>query len=253
MHFADTTYIGVDPTSSHRPFTYAALDKDLNPVALSDGELDDVVAFLASQKSAVVAVNAPSSVNRGLVRAKIKKSMLTPHQIRGAEIRLAEDELRKMGIPVTGTPATVGVSPAWMQAGFSLYRRMEKLGFKKYPEEDVQFQVLETHPYACYCVMIGNAPLPKPSLEGKLQRQLILYEHGVRIKDPMEFFEEITRHKMTKGIWPMELLYQPEQLDALAAAYTAWLAVNKNDQVSILGDEREGVIILPTGELKEKY
>ena len=222
-------------------------------MALSEGELDDVVAFLVGQKSAAVAINAPSSVNRGLVREMMKKSMLTPHQVRGAEIRLAEYELRGRGIAVTGTPASVGVSPAWMQVGFSLYRRLEKLGFRKYPSDDAQFQVLETHPYACYCVMIGGAPLPKPSLEGKLQRQLLLYERGVCIKDPMEFFEEITRHKMTKGIWPMEMLYQPEQLDAMVAAYTAWLAVNKKDQVSALGDENEGLIFLPAKELKEKY
>ena len=253
MLFADSTFIGIDPTSGHKSFTYAALDKDLNLVALSEGELDDVVAFLAGQQSATVAVNAPSGVNRGLVREMMKKSMLTPHQIRGAEIRLAEYELRGRGIPVTGTPASVRVSPAWMQVGFSLYRRMEKSGFKKYPSDDAQFQMLETHPYACYCVMIGNAPLPKPSIEGKLQRQLVLYERGVRIKDPMEFFEEITRHKMAKGTWPMELLYQPEQLDAMVAAYTAWLAANKKDQVSALGDESEGLIVLPAKELKEKY
>ena len=127
------------------------------------------------------------------------------------------------------------------------------MGFKKYPSDDEQFQFLETHPYASYCVMIGNAPLPKPSLEGKLQRQLVLYDRGVRIKDPMEFFEEITRHKMINGIWPTGLLYQPEQLDALAAAYTAWLAANKKEQITMIGDENEGLIVLPSKELKEKY
>jgi len=253
MLFADSTFIGIDPTSGHKSFTYAALDKDLNLVALSDGELDDVVAFLAGQQSAAVAVNAPSGVNRGLVRERMKKAMLTPHQIRGAEFRLAEFELRERGIAVTGTPASVGVSPAWIQIGFSLYRKLNKLGFKKYPTRDSDHQVLETHPFACYCALIGHIPQPKPSLEGKLQRQLVLYENGVRIKDPMEFFEEITRHKMTKGIWPMELLYQPEQLDALVAAYTAWMAVHKNGQVTVLGDEKEGVIVLPVKELKPKY
>ena len=43
----------------------------------------------------------------------------------------------------------------------------------------------------------------------------------------MDFFEEITRYKIAKGIWPMDLLYLPEQLDALVAAYTAWMAVHK--------------------------
>lgn len=253
MFLADSVFIGIDPTSSHKSFTYAALDKGLNLLTLADGELDDVAAFAAGQQSAMVAVNAPAGVNRGLVRRRLKKEMLIPHKIRAAEYRLAEYELRERGIAVSGTPASIGASPAWMQVGFSLYRRLERMGFKKYPAADKPIQILETHPHACYCALAGCLPLPKPSLEGKLQRQLLLYERGVGIKDPMEFFEEITRYKMTKGIWPMELLYQPEQLDALVAAYTAWLAVNKPDQISSIGDPKEGLIILPESNLKEKY
>jgi len=253
MFFTDSTFIGVDPTSGHKSFTYAALDKELNLVALAEGEMEEVVSFLAGQQSATVAVNAPAGVNRGMVRERMKKSMLTPHQIRGAEIRLAEFELRERGIPVTGTPASARISPAWMQVGFELYRKLGKLGFEKYPVEGARYLVLETHPHACYCVLGGGVPLPKPSLEGKLQRQLILYERGVRINDPMEFFEEITRYKMTKGIWPTDLLYQPEQLDALVAAYTAWSSVHKKEQIKTLGDPDEGLIVLPVKELKEKY
>ena len=254
MLFADSAYIGIDPTSSHKSFTYAALDKDLNLIALSDGEMEDVTAFVAGQKSATVAVNAPAGVNRGLVREKIKKAMLTPQKkIRRAEFRLAEYELRERGIAVSGTPSSAALSPAWIQMGFDLYRKLEKLGFSKYPNEESKHLLLETHPHACYCVMIGRQPLSKPSLEGRLQRQLVLYERGLKIKDPMDFFEEITRYKMIQGNWPLELLYQPEQLDALVAAYTAWLVINKVEKTIGIGDEREGRILLPEKELKERY
>lgn len=253
MFFSDSVFVGIDPTSSQKSYTFAALDKGLNLVALSDGELDDIVAFLGGQQSAVVAVNAPSGVNRGVVREKLKKAMLTPHQIRAAEYRLAEYELRERGITVTGTPANQALSPGWMQAGFVLYRKLNKMGFAKYPAGDAPHQVLETHPHACFCVLAGDVPLPKLSLEGKLQRQLILYERGVRISDPMEFFEEITRFRVMKGAWALELLYLPEQLDALVAAYTAWLASNKPDEVSFIGDQKEGLILLPGPNLKEKY
>lgn len=254
MLFTDSAYIGIDPTSSHKSFTYAALDKDLNLIALSDGEMEDVTAFLAGQKSATVAINAPAGVNHGLVRDKLKKDMLSPlKKIRGAEFRLAEYELREHGITVSGTPSSAALSPAWIQMGFDLYRKLEKLGFVKYPNEESKHLLLETHPHACYCVMIGQPPLSKPSLEGRLQRQLVLYERGVKLKDPMDFFEEITRHKMLHGVWPLELLYLPEQLDALVAAYTAWLAVNKAEKTISVGDEREGRIVLPEKELKEKY
>lgn len=254
MLFTDSAFIGIDSTSSHKSFTYAALDKDLNLLTLTDGAMEDVAAFVAGQRSAVVAVNAPAGVNRGLVREKMKSAILTPHKnIRGAEFRLAEHELRERGIFVSGTPASAALSPAWIQMGFDLYRRLTKLGFTKYPDMESKYQVLETHPHACFCVMIGQSLLSKPSLEGRLQRQLILYERGLKIKDPMEFFEEITRYKMVKGAWPMELLYPPEHLDALVAAYTAWVAVCKPEQSVSVGNAKEGFLVLPVGELKEKY
>jgi hypothetical protein len=253
MLFTDSVFVGVDPTSGHKSFAYAALDKDLNLLALSDGEMEDVTAFLAGQKSATVAVNAPAGVNRGLVREKIKREMLTPHQIRGAEMRMAEYELRGRGITISGTPASAAVCPAWIQLGFELYRKLGKMGFRKYPDKDSAYQILETHPHACFCVMAGSAPMSKPSLEGRLQRHLLLYDRGLRVKDPMNFFEEITRYKLARGIWPMDLLYLPEQLDALVAAYTAWCVANKPEVVGSIGDDYEGVIVLPAAELKTRY
>jgi len=253
MTFTDSVFVGIDPTSGRKSFTYAALDKDLHLLALADGEMEDVIAFLAGKKSATVAVNAPAGVNRGLVRERMKKEMLTTHQLRGAEIRMSEYELRQRGIAVAGTPASAALCPAWIQVGFELYRRLEKMGFNKYPEKGSPLQFLETHPQACFCVMAEQIPLAKSSLEGRLQRQLILYEHGLQVKDPMDFFEEITRYKLVKGIWPMELLYMPEQLDALVAAFTAWLVVETKEKTTSVGDHQEGQILLPVAELKDRY
>jgi hypothetical protein len=101
--------------------------------------------------------------------------------------------------------------------------------------------------------MAGQVPAARLSLEGRLQRQIILYEHGLGIKDPMDFFEEITRYKLAKGIWPVELLYLPDQLDALAAAFTAWMTLHKKDSISMVGDPKEGMVVLPGKDLKEKY
>ncbi len=253
MIFSDSNYIGIDPTSAQKSFTYAALDHDLNLITLADGEMEDIHAFLVEQRSAVVAVNAPSGVSRGLVRERMKKKMVTPRPIQRVEMRVAEFELRERGIHIAGTSSNEGSCFEWMKVGFELYRKLKKMGFKKYPQNDSVHQVLETNPHACFCVLAGQIPLAKPSLEGRLQRQLILYERGIRIKDPMDFFEEITRYKLSKGVWPTELLYSPEQLDALAAAYTAWLAANKPENISTIGIPKEGLIVLPEKELKEKY
>ena len=253
MLFTDSVFVGIDPASSHKSFVYAALDRGLNLVSLADAELEDILAFLGGQESATVAINAPSGVNHGLAREMLKKNSLTPHQIRGAGLRMAEHELRERGIAVSGTPANAAMCPAWVQSGFELYRKLMKMGFVHYPQTDAAHQILETHPHACYCALAGQAVLPKPSLEGRMQRQLLLHERGVRVKDPMDFFEEITRYKLTRGIWPMELLCLPEQLDALAAAFTAWMAINKPNEITSIGDTSEGAIVLPVKELKEKY
>jgi hypothetical protein len=253
MLFTDSAFIGINLVPGHKSFTYAALDKDLNLFALADGEIDDLTAFIAGQNSAAVAINAPAGVNRGLVREMMKKKTLTPTQIHRSELRLAEHELRERGIAVTKTAASAVLCPEWMQVGFKLYRKVQKMGFQKFPEKDLAHQILETNSHACYCVLAGYTPLARLSLEGRLQRQIILYELGLRIKDPMDFFEEVTRYKIAKGIWPMELLYLPEQLDALVAAYTAWLAIEKHGKTTSVGDVQEGQIVLPVTELKDRH
>jgi predicted nuclease with RNAse H fold len=252
MIFPDSVFVGIDPASSHSSFTYAALDKGLNLLALGEGGVDDVTAYLAGQQSVIVAVNSPSGVSREAGREK-KQELIKSKKTRNRSFRAAELELRRHGIAVSGTPSTAEECSAKVQAGFSLYRKLGKMGFGKYPADGSTYQIFETHAHACYCVLAGEIPLSKTLLEGKIQRQLILYEKGARIKDPMDFFEEITRHKMIKGIWPLDLLYTPEQLDALAAAYTAWLAIHKPEIISFVGDPKEGEIVLPVERLKEKY
>jgi hypothetical protein len=249
----DSICVGIDTSGGRKAFTYAALDRDLNLIALNDAELDEVVAFLEGHKSVTVAVNAPSNVNCGLVRKNIEKQGISAHQLRGVDMRVAEYELREHGIAIGGTGSREKLCPGWVQVGFELYRKLSKLGFRPYLEEAGANQWLETHPHACFCVLLGHSPLPKPTLEGRLQRELILFEQGVRIKDPMNFFEEITRHKLMNGVLPLELVHPSEQLDALAAAYTSWWAMEKPDKIIRIGNKQEGSIILPGLFLKEKY
>ncbi len=253
MLFTDSVYIGIDPASGRKSFAYAALDRDLHLVTLADGELDDLTAFLGAQRSAVAAILAPSSVNQGLVRKKLESESLTPGMhIRGADLRMAEYDLRERGITVTGTPSRAESCPAWMQSGFDLYKKLAKMGFATYPQDDAPYQMLETNPHACFCALLDQIPLPKPTLEGRLQRQLALHERRVRVKDPMDFFEEITRHKLLRGILPTDLVYAADMLDVIVAAYTAWLAAQHPEQIVHVGDPSEGQIVVP-GRLKEKY
>jgi hypothetical protein len=253
MLLSETTFIGIDPTAGRNPFSYAVLDADCNLLALDSGEMDETLAFIAGQMDAYVAVNGPRNPNLGLVKKELEKQGLLPGQMRGADLRKAEYLLRERGIVISPTPSNRELCPEWMQLSFSLYKRLDEIGFMPYPTEKAPRQWLETHPHAAFCVMLEQQPLSKPTLEGRLQRQLILHEADVGIKNPMEFFEEITRHRLIKGIFPLEVLYTPEQLDALAAAYTAYLAAREPDKIMFIGSSDEGRIVLPANKLKDKY
>jgi hypothetical protein len=253
MLFSHTSFMGIDPTAGRQPFTFAALDTECRLLTLDSGELDEVLAFVGGQEAATIAVNAPSAPNLGLVKKKLEAQSLTPGHPRGVDMRQAEYDLRQRGIVISPTPARAESCPEWMQLGFMLYRKLAGMGFQPYPAANASHQWLETHPHAAFCALLGQSPLSKPSLEGRLQRQLALYEVGVGIKDPMVFFEEITRHRLVKGILPVEVIYTPEQLDALVAAYTAYVAANKPDEILFIGEKEEGRIALPVGELKEMY
>jgi len=247
------SYVGVDPTAGRFPFNLAAINQDRKVILMAAGDVNDVMAFLTEQKACVVAVNAPPHPNHGLVRKNLEKQNLAPGQLRGSDMRQAESELRARGISVSPTPGRFEICPGWMQMGFDLFQRMEEAGFKQYPAEKAPQQWLETHPHAAFCALLGQIPLSKPTLEGRLQRQIALYEQGIGIKDPMEFFEEITRHKLLHGAFPMELVYSSEELDTLMAAYMAYCVVNCPQETMVIGNPQEGQIALPVMSLKERY
>lgn len=253
MLSADSVFAGIDPTAAHKSFTLAVLDRELNLVELREAELDELLDVLGTKKAATVAINSPSHLNAGLVRSKMQEAVAGAHQLRGVDLRVAEHELRLRGIQVSGTAARESGCAAWVRVGLGLYRSLAARGFDYYPSDGCPYRMLETHPHAAFCALLGRAPLSKPSFEGRMQRQLVLYERGLRLQDPMDFMEEITRHKLLNGILPTEILYSAEQLDALAAAYTAWVASEKPGELSQLGAREEGLLYLPVRELKEKY
>ena len=254
MFLTKTAYIGIDLTGK-KAFTYAALDEEMGLLALSGGELDELLAFIGGQSSAAVAINAPVRPNQGRVRALLEAESLEKGKVslRGADMRLAEHELRQRGIKVAATPDHPRNCTSWMRSGFALYEKLTGMGFMPHPAEEASHQILETHPHAGFLTLAGGNLLSATSLEGRLQRQTILHSEGLGIRDGMDFFEEVTRFKLKQGILPLEQVYASSQLDALLAAYTAWLAVNEPKSTSVLGDPEEGQIYLPVAELKEKY
>jgi len=255
MLFKDSLFIGIDPPSGLKSLTYAALDKDLNLIALGQEDLAGVVAFVGGQKAAYVGVNAPRRLNQGLMKKDSIRDTLTPRPNPGryTAFRVAEYNLIQKNIRIPKTPDKVNLCPGWMKNGFLLFKRMEELGFKDFPTEDCKLQMLEVYPHAANTALLKKIPFLKKTLEGRLQRQLLLHSLSVDVPDPMRLFEEITRYKIIQGQLPLDDLCTVEELEALIAAYTAWKAATEPDEITLMGERNEGEIVIPVKELKPKY
>lgn len=257
MLFDDAAFIGIDPTAGDRPLHYAALDADLRPVALRHGTAEDALAFVAGCERAVVAVDAPQSPNLGLMlRPEVRRRLnLDPQSKTWGRWRVCDYQLRRRNIRLYNTPEAEDQAPRWMRTGFMLYRRLKDLGFRFYHsgEELGPRTMLEVHPHACFAALLRRRPFLKQTLEGRLQRQLVLYQQGLDIPDPLKTLEEITRHHLLSGELPLHGLLAHDELDALVAAYTAYLAGLKPERTCQVGDGQEGWITLPVAELLDFY
>lgn len=248
-------YFGIETSGSIKPYTVAAVSAHGKLLSVKNMDRDGLIAAVSSHPNAVIAVNSPARPNTGLVRQEEIRKHLKPLHFSGRnqDMRLAEYKLKEHGINVLMTPSRRELCSNWVQNGFAIYEKLGELGFAGYPQAGVPLQILEAHAQATFCTLAGTQPLPRLSIEGRIQRQLLLFEEGLNLKDPMEFFEEVTRHKLMKGIMPTELIHTPEELDALAAALVAYRAGEGSDKLIAVGDPVEGQIFLPVAGLLESY
>lgn len=255
MLFAHHTFIGIDPTAGFVPFVYAALDSELKLLALSNGSMQEVIAFCGGQKSATIAICAPRQPNQGRMRDERVRERLSPPPKPGRylDFRVSEYLLRQRNISIPQTFAQEKKCPRWMQMGFKCYRQLNSMGYENYSGEIKERLLIEVYPHACFTVLLGILPFQKHTLMGRVQRQLLLIDLGINLSDPMRIFEEITRHRLLKGELNVEALCTPAELDAIIAAYTAWKISAHPQDISIVGDADEGWIILPTNTLKSNY
>jgi hypothetical protein len=120
------------------------------------------------------------------------------------------------------------------KAGRELFQifqeKIGESGFKQYAMKDGPRLWIESNADECFRVFQPSL-FSRQTLEGRLQRALILYDEGLQIPDPMDFFEEITRHKILQGVLPTENIYSSRQLEALVMAYVAWMAGNPSERL----------------------
>jgi hypothetical protein len=220
-------------------------------------DADGVVAFVEAHPGAVVAVAAPQSPNRGLMKQPdVRRRLGLPARGRSfREWKVCEYELRRRQMRIHGTPHEAAGAPSRMRAGFAFHKRLAQLGFTFFHQsEPTPAQtVVVAHPYACFAVLLGHRPLLKANLEGRLQRQMVLYLEGLDLRNPVHTLEEITRQHLLSGSLPLDGLHDNDELDALVAAFTAYLVHQKPTRVCQVGDAREGLITLPAASLKDRY
>lgn len=255
MLFSQTTFIGIDPSAGEKPYNFAAVSQDLQLLALGSGALPDILAFAAGQMSALAAVCGPRQVNLGLMKdEEIRQSLSpAPHPGRYENFRVADYQLRLRNISIPQTPAVETECPNWMRNAFLLFSRLAGFGYRLFPQAEAARQIIEVYPHACFTALLGVIPFHKHTLEGRIQRQLVLRENGIDLPDPMLFFEEITRHRLLSGVLPVENLYNASELDALVAALTAWKAATQDGEAIKIGHPDEGEIYIPVRELKSFY
>jgi predicted nuclease with RNAse H fold len=249
-----TVYIGIDPTAGIRPSAFAVLSDRLKIEKMGRAPIDELIEIVTAHSAAICAVAAPIGPGKGLLADPDyrRRLGLEPKRASYSTLRVCEYELRKRKIAIYSTPKTLDQAPQWMKEGWRLLDGLRKAGFVEYPRTGER-RVLETYPPAAFTALVGRRPYSKSSIEGLLQGQLILFEEGVGVPDPMPHLEEWTRHRIKTGQIGRENILDHDSLDALMAAYTAFVVDKEPRNVIALGDTAEGQLVLPVESLKDLY
>ncbi len=232
------TYIGIDVQAGLKPYFYTAINSGLEVIACGHGRLTDVIAYLAGQSSALVAVNGPVCLAHNSVQIGLFESGDTTESC----TRLGDRELEADGFHDLALPEHTKKAPLWVERSLELADSLKRL---EYSIEPGARQYFETQSDAAYWLVTGAMPYDSRSLEGRLQRQLLLWEFGLNLKDPMNFLEEFTRFRLRTSQVPLEQILPGHELRAMIAASTAWLLDNHPDRVRHFGTIHAGEIILP--------
>jgi hypothetical protein len=238
-------YLGIDVQAAHKPFYYTALDADLETIACGHGRQADVLAFLAGQTSALVAINGPvwapefaSHISqRGLFGEKESSYTYTHRDV--------DIEMNARGYPMTVVPPAGKKTPVWMERCLELVSLMKRMGYQPYIGDNAGLEYFETNTDAGYQQISGYRPYESRSLEGRMQLQLQLVELGLNLHDPMAFLEEFTRFRLRTSNIPLEQILPAHELRAMLAAVFAWLLDNRPHQIEHLGQNPGRNVILP--------
>lgn len=248
MDLSQTRFIGIDLAGARGSFTCAILDENRRIQFRGEVTQEEWLAKLGECQVAIAAITSPINLNEGVMADDARRAQLPvpPPAKKYSNLRQCEYELLARGFTPTRTPGRFEDCTPTLQRALRFTSNLAAQGFQRWPAPGAERQLMEIHPDSAYAQLLGAKLNPIKTLEGRIQRQLLLQEEHLNVRDPMIFFEEITRHKMLTGQLPEGVLISPAELNALVAANTAWSAYTNPTGVTRLGESNEGFIILPS-------
>lgn len=200
--------VGIDVAEARKGLDLVALDADRCVVA-SAGRLtveDVVYKVLEEIQPSIVCIDSPSGWSTS------------------GKSRVAERELRKLGITAFSTGADPGPHPffRWMRVGFSIYESLSP-AYKLFRGSALLGTAAEVFPEATAVLLAGR--LRNADESKKVFRSQVLEKNGV----------------------DASILPTVDRVDAALAALTGLLALEGT--YSKVGDRAEGVMILPVMHL----
>lgn len=233
-------FIGIDVHL--KDLMVAVLDEELNICLLASFEIEQVEELLKEAGPSIIGIDAPYKLNQGLMNNEAYRKQLAVGLKGHYNKKVSEYELSRRNIQPFSTPGHISKLIGWnmwMWTGFKLYKYLENLGYKSISSTQESLPIEgfgEVFPHGCFTTMLGYIPSAKHTDGGLLERVLLLKDLGIK-----EVEMWVTGSKQVRG----------DKLDALVAAYTAYLV--SKQQVSFVGDRSEGEIILPVLTLEDKY
>jgi hypothetical protein len=234
------SFVGIEPLATSNGFSFVSLDDNLSLLAIGEGTLKDIFSFLIGQKMVKVAIHAPAFLGTAHPNDLDDQTDAIPAK----EYRTCEVQLWQKNIPCDFTAAKPGRLSAPLRLGYQLIQTLQQYEFSFSNQSAKQRSLIETCPAACYYQLLNTTMQEEPLL-WRFQHQLILHNLHLPVQDPMNFFEEITRHKLLMGKVSLESILIPEELNAMVSAYTAWLSHHHPEKVTSWGDESDGFLVLP--------
>lgn len=245
MLYQNDVFVGVDVSSGTMPYIVAVINNAGNLLALEKCALDEALKFCAGYGTVIVAVNASRSIMKMQSNDQVFQAAdtLKPVILKSRSYRNAEWKMKSMGIRFTKSPARNGSLPPCITNGIKFYQQVEQfIGSSRDGRS-----IIETNAQASFHQLLGRPPLQRNNIEGRIQRQLTLLDGGIKLPDPMSFYEEVTRYRLLHGILPDEMLFSPRQLDALICSLVARISFQDPENILTIGDDTGGWVVLPSG------